>query len=280
MENAIKIIQEVDDFLKRCKIFQEVYIKDDGLKTIYLYIKNGKKKVYFYYTTFCITYYYESLGPLTRKDAKHIEPLLQESQESQNLLTIRATYCVVNGIGFSVILQAKILALAFLNNCLIAKKDDMTDAASSNSVQNMNHILSFWNPEHLYLLHTTDIDIEEYQKHIQEYTREPICLEEESDDSDSDDEYFPVSDTEDETDDSTEYEAEPDLKICVPDSTKYAIIPKSCAYLVTMFEWYLPEKQTKFTSIPKKELIEMIFKNKKNGVWEFMEPCAEVGILE
>ena len=278
MENAIKIIEEVDTFLERCDIFQEMYV-NDGFKTLYLYIKNGKKKFYFYYTTFLITTYDESLGPLTRQDTKHIEP----SQESQNLLTIRATYCVVNGIGFSVILQAKILALAFLNNCLIAKKDDMTDASSTNSVRNINHILSFWNPEHLYLIHSTeDIeDPEKYQKHIEEYTPTPISLDEESDDSDTEDEYVPGSDTEDETDDdSTEDEAETDLKICVPDSTKYAIIYKSCAHLFTMFEWYLPEKQSKFESVSKKELVETITQNKKTGVWKFMEPCVEVGILE
>jgi hypothetical protein len=189
----------------------------------------------------------------------------------------------VNGIGFSIILQAKILALAFLNDCLIAKKDDMTDASSTNSVRNINHILSFWNPEHLHLMHTTDDieDPEEYQKHIDEYTADPIALDEESDDSDTDDEYLPGSDTEDETDDeSTDDEAEPDLKICVPDSTKYAIIAKSCAHLVTMFEWYLPEKQTKFNCLSKKELVEANAKNKETGIWTFMEPCAEVGVLE
>jgi hypothetical protein len=276
MENAINIIKQVDNFLERCAIFQEMYVNNDGFKTIYLYIKNGSKKVYFYYTTFQITPYDdESIGPLTRVDAKH----LLHTQKSQNLLTIRSTYCVVNRIGFSIIIQAKILALSFLNDCLIAKKDDMTDASSTNSVRNMNHILSFWNHEHLYLMHATeDIeDPEEYQKHIEEYIPTPISLDEESDDSDTEDEYVPGSDTEDET---TEDEAETDLKICVPDSTKYAIISKSCAHLVTMFDWYLPEKQTKFESVSKKELVEMITQNKKTGVWKFMEPCVEVGILE
>ena len=280
MENAFKIIQVVDDFLKSCEIFQEMYINDDGFKTIYLYIKNGDSKIYFYYTTFHITPYDdESIGPLTRQDSKY----LTQTDESQNLLTIRATYCLVNGVGFSIILQAKILALAFLNDCLIAKKDDMTNASSTNSVRNINHILSFWNPEHLYLLHTTDDieDHEEYEKHIEEYTTEPICLDEESDDSDTEDEYMPGSDTDDETDDeTTEDEAEPDLKICVPDSTKYAIIAKSCSHLVTMFEWYLPEKQTKFNCMSKKDLVETIPENKKIGSWQFMEPCAKVGVLE
>ena len=277
MENSIKIVEVVDNFLKGCDIFQELYVNDDGFKTLYLYITNGKKKVYFYCTTFRITPYDdESLGPLTRQDTKYLH------QESQNILTIRSTYCVVNGYGFSVILQAKILAQGFLDNCVIAKKDDMTDAASANSVRNINHILSFWNPEHLYLMHNTE-DIEEpeeYQKHIDEYTAEPIALDEESDDSDTEHEYLQGSDTEDESDETTEDEAETDLKICVPDSTKYAIIAKSCAHLVTMFEWYLPEKEAKFNSLSKKELVEMIPQNKKTGVWEFMEPCAEVGILE
>jgi hypothetical protein len=286
MEKAIKIIEAVDEFLKSCEIFQEMYLNSDGFKTLYLYIQNDSKKVYFYCTTFQITPYDdESLGPLTRQDAKH----LLQPHESQNLLNIRSTYCSVNGYGFSVILQAKILALGFLNDCLIAKKDDMTDASSTNSVRNINHILSFWNPEYLHLIHTTDDidDPEEYQKHIDEYTADPIAFDEESDDSDTEDEYTPGSDTEDDADadededeDSTDNEAEPDLKICVPDSTKYAIIAKSCAHLVTMFEWYLPEKQAKFTALLKKDLLEIIPKNKKNGVWEFMEPCAEVGVLE
>jgi hypothetical protein len=43
MENAINIIKQVDTFLERCAIFQEVYVNNDGFKTLYLYIKNDSK---------------------------------------------------------------------------------------------------------------------------------------------------------------------------------------------------------------------------------------------
>ena len=229
--NAQLIIEKVDKFLDHCKIFKEYYKEHDSSVTIYLFIygENGEK-IYFYYTTFLII-----------DDSICIQSRRSKSLDDQKVLFIKTTHCILNGFGFSVIIQSYIMAKYLLKDILYATKEDTTDASSKSSVKNINHILDFWNCDFLELV----------------FDETPMDVDDKMDV------------------DNYGYVIERDLKLHATDSTKYADMVESINKLVQILTNYLKQKSDKFLQLEKKELVKIISENEKlseSSVWVFSGP--------
>jgi len=264
---ARELIDRIDNFFKDCNIGIEYYLipepgndlSDDPRnyhRKIYLYINNPEdnSKEYFYQTTFKIINYDSEDEQYLESWSDLDKEILREGPHVYELYII-TTLCILNGYSFAVIVQGYIMCKCLLKDIIFAKKEDMTDAASNNSVRNFNHILGFYPGEHIQLINSEDNeDLTKYLEKRQDEEKLkwdkaeddiPLAAKAEDDEEHVSD-YNPSSPG---SEPFSDYEKE-EISLNTTDSTKYALLPKVIPQLNDILnDIFFTEKKEKFTSL-------------------------------
>jgi len=295
--DARYLIGQIQEFLDVCGI--QIYSENnvDGSITIYLYLLNGKKRVYFYYTT----YKYIQIDPEDMEEEFYTPvehwPVSQKKiiinappEYKRSILQIKTQLSVLNGFGWAILVDTYLMSKALLEaNIIFASKEDMTDRAGEGSLNNMNHLLGFWSTDDMELLYDEDLRLlkdmsfEDYQQSLKREAAEEIAVYGEGSiehypagehvegipltgaldilTQASDYTYSPSQDSQvestQESDDSLHSSEEEAGKIPPVDPSKYAITPVSLSYLRDVLPKTLDEKKTKFLEM-KRDIISLI----------------------
>jgi len=303
---ARELITLIERFLRENQIEKEHYryIDDDG-KTklfIYLFLRNGEEKIYFYTASFDILKdddfdrenFMESIEPFfSTLDLMTVRNAT--SQQLSKTLFISTVNCVLNGFAFSLIIECYIMAQFYLRGILIAEKEDCTD--NSNLFNNYNNALGFFTKDHIHFIYLDDIEDveEEIEDEMEKFYKDPISVrafaenagqlgfretdftESRSSQGSSHDSFVPdldfTSDTE-YTEDSIDTRQQ-NVEISVCDSTKIAFLVPSLINLKRNMREFLSRKTEKIQSITKADLLQRITFRKEEILdtpWEYTSP--------
>jgi hypothetical protein len=270
------LLRIIDNFLEELGIVQEYYVVDDNAM---IYLRFQEEDSYFYYTSF-------SLGENDVPDLPDLpHSVVATSQRFKDRLTrilqmnnthlyIKSTMCILNGLNFAYLIQAKIILTSLLHGIYISKKDDGTNAAQENSLRNFNFLLGFW-----FVDMTDGIQYpsdSNYDKKVEKRIEalKDIPAEVELDDSSSDSEYSPSS-----SEESEEESFVDDLEgatVVTTDFEKWVFNIDTLNLVARMLESViLPKSTIRWREISKTNYLKHIQDKKtisKGLEWSFINP--------
>jgi hypothetical protein len=139
------LLTAIDTFFDELGIVQEFY---NVGKNAMIYLRFEPDDSYFYFTSFMIDE--DKFEPPELPNTVIATPrrfkarLMRILQTNNTHLYIKSTMCILNGLNFAYLVQAKIILTSLLHDIYISKKDDGTNAAEENSLRNFNFLLGFW----------------------------------------------------------------------------------------------------------------------------------------
>jgi hypothetical protein len=268
------LLRIIDNFLEELGIVQEYYVVDDNAM---IYLRFQEEDSYFYYTSF-------SLGENDVPDLPDLpHSVVATSQRFKDRLTrilqmnnthlyIKSTMCILNGLNFAYLIQAKIILTSLLHGIYISKKDDGTNAAQENSLRNFNFLLGFW-----FVDMTDGIQYPSetnYDKKVEKRIEALKDIPAEEDDSSSGSDYSPSS-----SEESEEESFEDDLEgatVVTTDFEKWVFNIDTLNLVARMLESViLPKSSIRWREISKTNYLKHIQDKKtisKGLEWSFINP--------
>jgi hypothetical protein len=285
-EKAEHLLRAIDTFFEELGIVQEFYVVDENAM---IYLRFEDEDSYFYYTSF-------SLGENDLPDLPDLpNSVMATSQRFKDRLTqilqinnthlyIKTTMCILNGLNFAYLIQAKIILTSLLHGIYISKKDDGTNAAEENSLRNFNFLLGFW-----FVDMTDGIQYPSdpnYDKKVEKriealiHTTPTQDRAEESFDSSSEDSDYSPSDSEESEEESFVDDLE-GATVVTTDFEKWVFNIDTLTLVSRMLETViLPKSRIRWGEISKTNYLKHIQDKKTIGKglqWSFINP-SEAGV--